>query len=49
MAVLAARRLGAEQIILMGRHQARTDLGRELGQSTSSPSAAKQEPRRSSS
>jgi threonine dehydrogenase-like Zn-dependent dehydrogenase len=30
-AVLAARRLGAEQIILMGRHQARTDLGREWG------------------
>jgi len=31
MAVLSARRLGAEQIILMGRHAARTDLGRELG------------------
>jgi len=31
LAVLAARRLGAEQIILMGRHQARTDLGREFG------------------
>ncbi len=30
-AVLAARRLGAEQIILMGRHTARTDLGREFG------------------
>ncbi|MFE5918927.1 alcohol dehydrogenase catalytic domain-containing protein [Streptomyces sp. NPDC056468] len=30
-AVLAAKRLGAEQIILMGRHQARTDLGREFG------------------
>jgi threonine dehydrogenase-like Zn-dependent dehydrogenase len=30
-AVLAARRLGAERIILMGRHQARTDLGREFG------------------
>jgi threonine dehydrogenase-like Zn-dependent dehydrogenase len=31
MAVLAARRLGAERIILMGRHTARTDLGREFG------------------
>ncbi len=30
-AVLSARRLGAEQIILMGRHQARTDLGGEFG------------------
>ncbi|MYT19116.1 alcohol dehydrogenase catalytic domain-containing protein, partial [Streptomyces sp. SID7760] len=30
-AVLAAKRLGAEQIILMGRHEARTDLGREFG------------------
>jgi threonine dehydrogenase-like Zn-dependent dehydrogenase len=30
-AVLAAKRLGAEQIILMGRHQQRTDLGREFG------------------
>ncbi len=30
-AVLAARELGAERIILMGRHQARTDLGREFG------------------
>ena len=30
-AVLAARQLGAERIILMGRHQARTDLGREWG------------------
>lgn len=29
--VLAARRLGAERIILMGRHTARTDLGREWG------------------
>jgi hypothetical protein len=28
-AVLAARRLGAERILLMGRHTARTDLGRE--------------------
>ncbi|MEV0778524.1 zinc-binding dehydrogenase [Streptomyces sp. NPDC050433] len=31
LAVLSARRLGAEQIILMGRHQERTDLGREFG------------------
>ena len=30
-AVLAARRLGAEQIILMGRHEERTDLGRAFG------------------
>lgn len=30
-AVLASRQLGAERIILMGRHQARTDLGREFG------------------
>jgi hypothetical protein len=30
-AVIAAKRLGAEQIILMGRHQARTDLGRDYG------------------
>jgi threonine dehydrogenase-like Zn-dependent dehydrogenase len=30
-AVLAARRLGAEHIILMGRHTSRTDLGREFG------------------
>lgn len=31
LAVLSARQLGAEQIILMGRHPARTDLGREFG------------------
>lgn len=31
LAVLSAERLGAEQIILMGRHQVRTDLGREFG------------------
>ncbi|MDP9793758.1 threonine dehydrogenase-like Zn-dependent dehydrogenase [Catenuloplanes nepalensis] len=31
LAVLAARRLGAQRIILMGRHTARTDLGREFG------------------
>ena len=30
-AVLAARRLGAEQIVLMGSHKIRTDLGREFG------------------
>ncbi|MGA2520007.1 MAG: alcohol dehydrogenase catalytic domain-containing protein [Acidimicrobiales bacterium] len=30
-AVLAARRLGAERIILMGRHQSRTALGRRFG------------------
>ncbi|WP_406359563.1 alcohol dehydrogenase catalytic domain-containing protein [Streptomyces sp. NBC_01544] len=30
-AVIAARRLGAEQIILMGRHTDRTNLGREFG------------------
>jgi threonine dehydrogenase-like Zn-dependent dehydrogenase len=31
LAVLSAKRLGAEQIILMGRHRSRTDLGREFG------------------
>jgi threonine dehydrogenase-like Zn-dependent dehydrogenase len=31
LAVLSAKRLGAEQIILMGRHPARTELGREFG------------------
>lgn len=30
-AVLAAKRLGAEQIVLLGRHKQRTDLGREFG------------------
>ncbi|MCS7476984.1 alcohol dehydrogenase catalytic domain-containing protein [Umezawaea endophytica] len=30
-AVLASRRLGAERVILMGRHTSRTDLGREWG------------------
>jgi len=30
-AVLAAKRLGAERIILMGRHADRTDLGRQWG------------------
>ncbi|WP_418907422.1 alcohol dehydrogenase catalytic domain-containing protein [Glutamicibacter endophyticus] len=31
LAVLSAQQLGAERIILMGRHQARTDLGRQFG------------------
>ncbi|MEU4689970.1 alcohol dehydrogenase catalytic domain-containing protein [Actinoplanes sp. NPDC023714] len=31
LAVLSARQLGAERIILMGRHKTRTDLGREFG------------------
>jgi threonine dehydrogenase-like Zn-dependent dehydrogenase len=31
MAVLSARQQGAEQIILMGRHTVRTDLGRDFG------------------
>ncbi len=30
-AVLAARQMGAERIILMGRHASRTDLGRQFG------------------
>ncbi|KPM52328.1 IMP dehydrogenase [Frankia sp. R43] len=30
-AVLASKRMGAERIILMGRHTDRTDLGREFG------------------
>ncbi|MFJ6897323.1 zinc-binding dehydrogenase [Streptomyces hokutonensis] len=30
-AVIAARRLGAERIVLAGRHEARTGLGREFG------------------
>ncbi|MFF8372156.1 zinc-binding dehydrogenase [Streptomyces lydicus] len=30
-AVIAAKRRGAERIILMGRHPARTDLGRDFG------------------
>jgi threonine dehydrogenase-like Zn-dependent dehydrogenase len=30
-AVIAAHRLGAERIVLAGRHSARTDLGREFG------------------
>ncbi|GAB2671508.1 zinc-dependent alcohol dehydrogenase family protein [Saccharopolyspora gloriosae] len=31
LSVLSAQRLGAEQIVLMGRHRDRTDLGREFG------------------
>jgi len=31
LAVLSAKQLGAERIILMGRHKARTDLGVEFG------------------
>jgi threonine dehydrogenase-like Zn-dependent dehydrogenase len=31
MAVLSAKELGADRIVLMGRHPARTALGRELG------------------
>ncbi|MDH6536139.1 alcohol dehydrogenase catalytic domain-containing protein [Aurantimicrobium minutum] len=31
LAVLSAQQLGAEKIILMGSHKARTDLGREFG------------------
>lgn len=31
MAVLSAKRLGAERIILMGRHRGRTDLGLDFG------------------
>jgi len=31
LAVLSARQLGAEQIILMGRHESRTELGRVFG------------------
>jgi threonine dehydrogenase-like Zn-dependent dehydrogenase len=31
LGVLSAKQLGAERIVLMGRHQVRTDLGREFG------------------
>jgi threonine dehydrogenase-like Zn-dependent dehydrogenase len=31
LAVLSAKRLGAEQIVLMGRHPERTDLGKRFG------------------
>ena len=40
--VLAAKRLGAEQIILMGRHPARTDLGREFGATDVVPERGKE-------
>jgi threonine dehydrogenase-like Zn-dependent dehydrogenase len=40
-AVLAARRLGAERIILMGRHKDRTDLGRDFGATDVVPNAAR--------
>jgi threonine dehydrogenase-like Zn-dependent dehydrogenase len=33
LAVLSAKMLGASRILLMGRHKARTDLGREFGAS----------------
>ena len=29
--MIAAKRLGAEQVVLAGRHEARTDLGRAFG------------------
>jgi threonine dehydrogenase-like Zn-dependent dehydrogenase len=47
LAVLSAKRLGAEQIILMGRHQARTDLGREFGATEVVAGAATRASRRS--
>lgn len=39
--VLAANRLGAERIILVGRHTDRTDLGRGSAPRTLSPSAVR--------
>ena len=39
--VIAAKRLGAEQIIIMGRHADRIALARSSARPTSSPSAAK--------
>ena len=39
--VIAAKRLGAEQVILLGRHPERTALGREFGATRSSRSAAR--------
>ncbi|HEX8760790.1 MAG TPA: zinc-dependent alcohol dehydrogenase family protein [Pseudonocardiaceae bacterium] len=41
-AVLAAKRLGAERIILMGRHKDRTDLGREFGATDVVPERGKE-------
>ena len=45
-AVLAAKRIGAERIILMGRHTDRTDLGRQGAPPAWSPSAARRASRR---
>ncbi|AJP00704.1 hypothetical protein TU94_03560 [Streptomyces cyaneogriseus subsp. noncyanogenus] len=42
-AVIAARRLGAERILLAGRHEARTGLGRELGASEPWPASPPQD------
>jgi threonine dehydrogenase-like Zn-dependent dehydrogenase len=39
--VIAARRLGAEQILIMGRHQDRISLAREFGATDMSASAAR--------
>lgn len=38
LAVLSARSLGAERIVLVGRHEARTSLGREFGATDVVPS-----------
>ena len=48
-AVMAARRLGAEQIILMGRHTDRTDLGAGFGATDVVLARARKAPRRSGS
>ncbi len=40
--VLAASRLGADRIILLGRHRARTDLGREFGATDVVPERGKE-------
>ena len=48
-AVLAAKRLGAERIILMGRHKARTDWAASSAPPTWSPSAARRASRRCAS
>ncbi|MFJ7151509.1 zinc-binding dehydrogenase [Streptomyces sp. NPDC100445] len=42
LAVLSARQLGAERIILMGRHEDRTDLGREFGATDVVPERGKE-------
>lgn len=49
MSVLSAGLLGAEQIILMGRHQDRTDLGRQFVPPMSSPPGARRASPRSAS